>query len=233
MWRRRARHQGIRALVLAVVMSLYVTLAAACGSGLTGDPEMDACIKPTKAGEHKSISQMQAEDKCQDAIRQRRKAQGGGVAKQAAAGGGKGGSCHWNGNVGKGYRAGGIDSVDPGVVKDAYQAARAAGIAPNDRIMLALFEAGLVESHFHNYTTASDHDSLGYLQQRPSQGWGSGGQVTNVAYATNSFISHARGVLHCGPSAGRLAQAVQRSGFGARYDLWESQARELIRRQGG
>ena len=35
-----------------------------------------------------------------------------------------------------------------------------------------------------------DRDSLGAFQQRPSQGWGSPEQVTNVPHATTTFLRH-------------------------------------------
>ncbi len=100
-----------------------------------------------------------------------------------------------------------VKHVDMNVARQAYAAAVADKASA--QIMLALFEAGYVESRFHNDLTATDHDSLGYLQQRPSQGWTN---PTNVAHATRSFISAARAVLAANPhhhyTAGQLAQAV-------------------------
>jgi phage-related protein len=104
--------------------------------------------------------------------------------------------------------------ADKQVEKIAYQTALAMGA--DARVMLALFEAGFVESGFRNLQTATDHDSLGFLQQRPSAGWPS---PLNVATATHSFVSRAMAAEHSvGGSAGALAQAVQVSAFPARYD---------------
>ncbi|GAA2905556.1 hypothetical protein Acy02nite_86880 [Actinoplanes cyaneus] len=46
----------------------------------------------------------------------------------------------------------------------------------------------IAESTLTNHTVATDHDSLGLFQQRPSQGWGSPGQLVDPTYATNAFL---------------------------------------------
>lgn len=120
------------------------------------------------------------------------------------------------------YSAG---SADPSVVAQAYAAARRYTADP--KVLLALFEAGMVESRFHNNTSATDHDSLGYLQQRPSQGWP---DPTNIATATHSFIAKAAAKLAADPSltAGQLAQAVQVSAYPERYDQAQGAAQQLL-----
>ncbi|OLF14325.1 peptidoglycan-binding protein [Actinophytocola xinjiangensis] len=107
----------------------------------------------------------------------------------------------------------------------------ATGLGANDRVILAGFETGLVESNMHNLP-CGDRDSLGVFQQRPSQGWGTPVQVVDVAYASNSFFTRAIPVAAAHPdwSAGRVAQAVQVSAFPDRYDQAESAARALIAR---
>ncbi|WP_204070798.1 hypothetical protein, partial [Sphaerisporangium krabiense] len=47
----------------------------------------------------------------------------------------------------------------------------------------------ITESTLHNYTVATDHDSLGLFQQRPSQGWGTPAQLVDPVYATNAFVN--------------------------------------------
>ncbi|WP_436532939.1 FG-GAP repeat domain-containing protein [Actinoplanes sp. HUAS TT8] len=47
----------------------------------------------------------------------------------------------------------------------------------------------IAESTLNNHTEATDHDSLGLFQQRPSQGWGSPGQLVDPVYATNAFLT--------------------------------------------
>lgn len=113
---------------------------------------------------------------------------------------------------------------DPSIVNTAYGVAKQRGA--NDKVILALFQAGLVESGFRNLTGGPD-DSVGYLQQRPSQGWPS---PNNVATATNSFLDRAIQVAAAHPeySPGQIAQAVQRSAFPARYDEFSGQATQLL-----
>lgn len=115
-------------------------------------------------------------------------------------------------------------AADPGVVNAAYGIARSRGAS--ERVVLALFQAGLVESGFRNLTSGPD-DSIGYLQQRPSQGWPA---PTNVSTATNSFLDRAIKVAAAHPeySAGQIAQAVQRSAFPGRYDAFTSAAVALL-----
>ncbi len=45
------------------------------------------------------------------------------------------------------------------------------------------------EAHLENLTVATNLDSLGLFQQRPSQGWGTAAQLVNPVYATNAFFS--------------------------------------------
>lgn len=117
------------------------------------------------------------------------------------------------------------DSADDDVAAQAYAAA--SKLTNNTTILLALFQAGLVESNFHNNTSATDHDSLGYLQQRPSQGWK---DPTNVSTATKSFVDKAKRILaeHPSYSAAQLAQGVQVSAYPARYGQASAAAQRLL-----
>ncbi|MGW2530248.1 hypothetical protein ACWC10_24790, partial [Streptomyces sp. NPDC001595] len=116
---------------------------------------------------------------------------------------------------------------DPEVTKTVYTTGRALGVS--DKVMLAGFEAGWVESHMNNLP-CGDRDSLGVFQQRPSQGWGTPEQIMNVAYAARQFFVRAVRVEQQSPglTAGQTAQRVQRSGFPDRYDLAEAKARALL-----
>ncbi|CAM3150674.1 hypothetical protein [Stackebrandtia soli] len=116
---------------------------------------------------------------------------------------------------------------DPGVIRIVYQVGVQHNV--NDKVMLAGFEAGWVESHMNNLP-CGDKDSLGVFQQRPSQGWGTPEQILNVHYASTQFFTRA---IDCdrrnpGYTAGQVAQCVQRSGFPDRYDENEAKARTLI-----
>jgi cell wall-associated NlpC family hydrolase len=85
------------------------------------------------------------------------------------------------------------------------------------------------ESRLHNLTVATNFDSLGLFQQRPSQGWGSAAQLTNPVYASAAF--YARLVRVPGwqnlPLA-QVAQAVQHSAFPDAYARWEPLALRLV-----
>lgn len=56
-----------------------------------------------------------------------------------------------------------------------------------ERAAVLVVGAALQESKLRNLTYG-DHDSVGVLQQRPSQGWGTAGQLTDVRYATGKFL---------------------------------------------
>ena len=117
--------------------------------------------------------------------------------------------------------------ADPDVLRVVYRVGR--GLRVDDRVMLAGFEAGWVESHMNNLP-CGDRDSLGVFQQRPSAGWGTPEQIMDPVYATNAFLDQAIPNDQNDPSmtAGQLAQSVQRSAFPDRYDQSEAKAREMI-----
>lgn len=94
--------------------------------------------------------------------------------------------------------------------------------------LLAAYETALTEAALRNPKSATDHDSLGAFQQRPSSGWGTPAQVTNPDYAAAMFFKSAQG--HRGEKLfpGQLSQAVQRSGFPGRYATHTKEAAELI-----
>ncbi|GAB1515120.1 peptidoglycan-binding domain-containing protein [Actinophytocola sp. KF-1] len=135
--------------------------------------------------------------------------------------------AHLVGQAGSGCPVPGQPDLD--VARVVHRAGTELGVG--DRVMLAGFETGLVESHMHNLP-CGDRDSLGVFQQRPSRGWGTPEQVVDVAYASHSFFTRAVTVAAAHPdwSAGQVAQAVQVSAFPDRYDAAEAAARDLIGR---
>ncbi len=83
------------------------------------------------------------------------------------------------------------------------------------------------ESRYHNYLEAVDHDSLGVFQQRPSTGWGTPEQITDVWYAANTFFGGPQepgntGLVDVpgweGMEIHKAAEAVQRSAFASADD---------------
>lgn len=115
-----------------------------------------------------------------------------------------------------------MPDYDMAVVQTAY--VTAVQMEASDKVLLALFEAGIVESGFRNLPNGPD-DSKGYLQQRPSQGWPN---PMDVKTATSSFVAKARSIENDYPTSGMLAQAVQRSAFPLKYDAVRAQAMSLI-----
>jgi hypothetical protein len=110
----------------------------------------------------------------------------------------------------------------------ALAMAKARMMHASHKVALALIEAGIVESGLRNLNYG-DRDSLGFLQQRPSQGWA---HPMDISYAAWDFLRRAIPIQGHYSSAGHLAQAVQRSAFPARYDQHQGQAEDIIRRYG-
>ena len=71
-----------------------------------------------------------------------------------------------------------------------------------------------------------DLDSLGLFHQRPSQGWGTAEQVSDMTYATNIFYDHLLQVPDWETiPVEDAAQEVQRSGYPELYATWDAMAR--------
>jgi hypothetical protein len=103
---------------------------------------------------------------------------------------------------------------------------------PAHASVLALM-AGLQESKLTNIApNEGDRDSVGVLQQRPSQGWGhhSAAALTDVTEATREFLAALVKVPHwrTRPPADAI-QAVQISADGSAYAQHESEATVLAR----
>jgi len=58
-----------------------------------------------------------------------------------------------------------------------------------ERAAVLVIGAGLQESKLRNLASGEgDRDSVGVLQQRPSQGWGTEAQLSDIRYATGKFL---------------------------------------------
>ena len=101
---------------------------------------------------------------------------------------------------------------------------RAATIA----LATALQESKLINVEY------GDRDSVGLFQQRPSQGWGSQGQILDPRYAAGKFYDALVKVKgwQTMPLT-KAAQAVQQSAHPTAYQHWEDQAGVLTRAFGG
>lgn len=113
---------------------------------------------------------------------------------------------------------------DPHVVNAFKRALRRTGAGP--LVGQALFEAGITESGLRNLNYG-DRDSLGALQQRPTQGWK---HATDPYGGALDFLAQAIPLAKSGKykTAGALAQAVQRSAYPGRYDTHATQAQSLL-----
>ncbi|MFR9806461.1 C40 family peptidase [Pseudonocardia sp. RS010] len=146
-----------------------------------------------------------------------------------------------------GYGAGGCVAAlappagQPGVGQwDEQQRSNAAAIvaagqavgAPARAQWIALATA-MQESTLNNLP-GGDRDSAGLFQQRPSQGWGDHGQVTDPDYASRQFYARLLAIpgWDSMPLA-EAAQVVQRSAFPDAYTKWEQPAADLLGQLGG
>lgn len=114
------------------------------------------------------------------------------------------------------------------VVETALARARRRRASP--RVTKALLLALGVESNYRD-VGYGDRDSVGALQQRPSQGWGPASEPLSVD--VDQFLDRAERENRRGGSAGQLAQRVQRSAFPERYDQRSGEAEAILRRYGG
>jgi hypothetical protein len=98
-----------------------------------------------------------------------------------------------------------------------------------ERAAVLVLAAGLQESKLRNLPSGSgDRDSVGVLQQRPSQGWGTVARLSDVRYATGAFLT----VLVTKPDwqtrpLADVVQSVQISADGSAYAQHEPQAQSL------
>jgi LysM repeat protein len=113
----------------------------------------------------------------------------------------------------------------------------------SDRGIVIALATAMQESGLRNLGYG-DRDSVGVFQQRPSTGWGSRAQLTDVTYASRLFYGGAQN-----PNAGRTrglldipgwqsmtltqaAQKVQISAFPDAYAKWETSAWAWLRQLG-
>ncbi len=88
--------------------------------------------------------------------------------------------------------------------------------------------AAMTESTLNN-NPGGDRDSAGLFQMRPSQGWGTLAQVTDISYAINLFYERLVQVPGWeSKSPGEAAQAVERSAFPDAYATKAANAVEMM-----
>ncbi len=117
--------------------------------------------------------------------------------------------------------------------QQAVVASQMVGVVINrqlpERAAVLTIAAGLQESKLRNLASGDgDRDSVGVLQQRPSQGWGSIEELSDVHFATGAFLTAL--VKLTGWQTMPLAdaiQAVQISADGSAYAKHEPEAQAL------
>ncbi|WJK44156.1 hypothetical protein O7608_28780 [Solwaraspora sp. WMMA2056] len=115
-------------------------------------------------------------------------------------------------------------------VKGIIAATKKAGM--DERAAVVAIATALQESKLENLGhlgDRNDHDSQGLFQQRPSSGWGTVEQITDVEYSTTAFLNGLKQVdgWQDMPLT-EAAQTVQVSAYPFHYAQWETQAAELV-----
>ncbi|GAA0533313.1 lipoprotein [Saccharopolyspora subtropica] len=137
----------------------------------------------------------------------------------------------WGDGAGRGERdAATLNEESIGIVRRIIEIGKQRGLPP--RAWQIAIQAGKTESNLRNIHYG-DRDSLGIFQMRPSMGWGTPQQITDVDYAINKFYD----VLLAVPGweemrPGTAAQRVERSAFPLRYHRWEPMAAYLVSVEG-
>lgn len=96
-----------------------------------------------------------------------------------------------------------------------------------ERAAVLTIGAALQESKLRNLP-GGDRDSVGILQQRPSQGWGTAAQISDIHYATGKFLDAVIKVPNW--QTGSLASVVQKvqiSADGTAYAKHEADAQAI------
>jgi hypothetical protein len=98
-----------------------------------------------------------------------------------------------------------------------------------ERAAVLVLAAGLQESKLRNIPDGQgDRDSIGVLQQRPSQGWGTPAQLADVRYATGAFLDKLIKVRSWRTrDLATVVQAVQISADASAYAQHEPQAQAM------
>lgn len=100
-----------------------------------------------------------------------------------------------------------------------------------ERAAILTVTAAWQESKLRNIAAGSgDLDSVGVLQQRPSQGWGTAQELADVATATQRFLDALLKVPNWQTEpAAEVIQAVQISAEGALYAQHESKSTAMVK----
>lgn len=122
-------------------------------------------------------------------------------------------------------------------VTRVFNVGRRMGATDRDLVIAAITTRVESEHGLTGMSVPVDSDSLGIFQQRPSQGWGTAEQVKDIEYASGAFFRELFKIKNRNMmTPGAAAQAVQRSRFPGKYDLFVAQGNALVAaytREGG
>ena len=119
-----------------------------------------------------------------------------------------------------------IDQTQADIAATIYNVAASRGL--DARAAAQGIATGIVETGLRNLQ-GGDRDSVGVFQQRPSQGWGTVAQCTDVTYASGSFFDRLVKVPNYKTADFGLAcQAVQRSAFPDKYGKQQKPAEAMV-----
>ncbi|WP_018157458.1 LGFP repeat-containing protein [Demetria terragena] len=113
--------------------------------------------------------------------------------------------------------------ADPAVIRTVHSIGQQRNVS--QKVMLAMFEAGWVESHMNNLDCGQETSQGVFQIQTPMHG--SPAQVRDVVWATNWFINTALPLEASSPTAGVLAANVERPREDLRYRYQESEGKAL------
>jgi len=119
-------------------------------------------------------------------------------------------------------------SLSPTQVSDAgtILSLIASSKTPREPVPQAAIAAALVESDLVNVAHGTS-GALGLFQETPEDGWGTPAQVMTPLYATREWLFHLPSSW-AQMSPGELAQAVERSGYPARYQVRVATAKVIV-----
>lgn len=119
--------------------------------------------------------------------------------------------------------AAGLDGSQAKVLAKVLKTGDRMGATEKEK--LAAVQTALVEANISNPTVATDHDSLGWRQERQMYY----DNPTNIKASAGRFFDEtAAAGRGAGSTAGTLAQSVQRSAYPERYDERTAEAQPLL-----
>lgn len=119
-----------------------------------------------------------------------------------------------------------LDSQQWTYARDIVAKADEMGMPPYAAVIAVA--TAMQESTLTDYTYATDHDSLGLFQQRPSCGWGTPSEIEDPSYAAGAFLGALSRIGYMHMTLTDAAQAVQGSAYPYAYAKWQNLAATVV-----